>query len=169
MSYIQEVLSTIIFEVMGTETNNEIERYTERINLLYKIPLISLLEHADNPTQINIFISEAISYEKKYIRTSLKYLDICQDVNMPNMIQIFSIISYQLAISRWEGIPFSTIASFMHEYFTGFFEDEFLAPDKFSDIISDLSDIKLDFDYARFATDAMSLRTMQETWFLAKK
>lgn len=169
MISIQEILSSVINEVLGNDFNNNFqERFNERLHLLYMIPLTSLTEATNDSEKIGAFVAEIVAFEKRFIRTSEKYIDVCSEINTENMIQLFSVISYQLAISRWMGNPFSLIAYFMNEYYEGFFEDIIENQYTPNNIKTILEDIGLDLNYACYATDTMSIKTMHDILFLER-
>ena len=155
----QDCLQNISDYVIGSDVDLK-SIYMERINFLYAIPITSLMYSQNGEESLSTFLYEAKEYEKRFLDSSITYLDEFSNLTIENIIGIFSIVSNQLAISRLLDEPRPLLSYLLNECYMGFL-------DEINDIEKDegytllLSETSFDFKFASCESDDKSLRLLK--------
>lgn len=153
------ILEDISQYALTTEYISLVDEYMFRLSFLYSLPLKNLLEINCDVRQ-HIFVDEVKRFEKKEIKSTLLYLDDFRQITPEIALQVFSILSSQLARNRIQGNLFQYLAYFTEELYIGFITGSSISEsDKRKNEIL-ISETLLDFDFASCKSDNISLRLL---------
>lgn len=156
---IKDILADIAHYVLTTEYSSLEHEYMYRLSFFYSLPLKSLLE-MDCDERKCILIDEIKRFEKKEIKSSLIYLDDFGQMTPEIALQVFSILSNQLARNRVQGNLFQHLSYFTEELYIGFIMSNSISESDKRNNEMLISEILLDFDFASCESDNTSFRLL---------
>ena len=156
---VKELLVDIANYVLTAEYSSLGEEYMLRLSFLYSLPLENLLEVNSNVRQCT-FIDEVKQFEKREIKFNLIYLDEFKEMTSEVALQIFSILSYQLAKNRIQGHVFQQLSYLSEKLYMGLITGNSIdVNDKQNNEVM-ISETLLDFDFASCKSDNTSFRLL---------
>lgn len=156
---LKDILEDISHYVLTAEYSSLESKYMLRLLFLYSLPLKNLLEINGDMRQC-IFVDEVKRFEKKEIKSTLLYLDDFEQITPEIALQVFSILSNQLARNRIQGNLFQYLAYFAEELYIGLITGNFISErgKKNNELL--ISETLLDFDFASCKSDNTSFRLL---------
>lgn len=137
---------------------NELKRnpkFIDRITFFYDDTISTCLEH--KPEIVMVYIDEICKFEKKWYDSNVRNLSLLGDYSIVNCISLFLVISYQLAIDKFDGCEYQFVNVFLASLFNGFSEAVSEQSNWRETVIEELSDTELNFLYACGRSNTMSL------------
>lgn len=156
---LKDILEDISNHVLTTEYSSLEHEYMFRLSFLYSLPLKNLLEINCN-ARLHIFVDEVKQFEKKEIKSTILYLDDFEKITPEIALQVFSILSNQLARNRIQGNLFQHLAYLTEELYIGLIMgNSLMVSDKKNNELL-ISETLLDFDFASCKSDNTSFRLL---------
>lgn len=154
-----DILVDISQYVLTTEYSSLVDEYMLRLSFLYSLPLKNLLEINCDVRQ-RIFVDEVKRFEKKEIKSTLLYLDDFGQITPEIALQVFSILSNQLARNRIQGNLFQHLAYLTEELYIGLITGSSISESDKRKNEMLISETLLDFDFASVKSDNTSFRLL---------
>lgn len=156
---LKNILEDISHYVLSTEYSSLEHEYMLRLSFLYSLQLKNLLE-INCDTRLHIFVEEVKKFEKKEIKSTTLYLDDFGQITPEIALQVFSILSNQLAKNRIQGNLFQHLAYLTEELYIGFITGNSLRESDKNNNELLISETLLDFDFASCKSDNTSFRLL---------
>ena len=156
---LKNVLGEISHYVLTTEYSSLENEYMLRLSFLYSLPLKNLLV-ASCDVRRCIFVDEVKRFEKKEIKSTLLYLDDFGQITPEIALQVFSILSNQLARNRIQGNLFQHLSYLTEELYIGLIMGNLISESDKKNNELLISETLLDFDFASCKSDNTSFRLL---------
>lgn len=149
------IMKEICLRIIDESELERTPRFINRITFFYDYVINTCLE--DKPELVMACIDEICEFEKKWYESNLHSLSLFEDCSIINCVSLFSVISYQLALDKFNGNEYQLINVFLENLFNGFFEAVREQANFAEMLTEEISDIGLNFLYASGHSNTMSL------------
>ena len=151
----KEIIKEICLRIVGENELKTNPKLINRITFFYNHVISVCLE--DTPEIVLTCINEICNFEIKWYDSNVHNLSLFDDYSVVNCISLFSVISRQLALDKFDKSEYPYISVFLENLFDGFCEvirERHEFGEMFSEVISEIG---INFSYASGHSNIMSL------------
>lgn len=156
---IDKILNNISHQILPLQSSNHDDLYKQRLIFLYSVPLSNLL-NGKYDELLSSFINEIKVFEQMELKNTLLFLEDFWQITPEVALQIFSIVSYDLAKWRLHGSLFLHLSYLLEELYLGLISSNVASYDDNSNYEMLISETLLDFDFANCKSENTSLRLL---------
>lgn len=156
---IDKILNDISHQILPFQNPNHDDMYKQRLSFLYSIPLSNMLD-GKHDEFLSSFIDEIKTFEQMELKNTLLFLEDFWQITPEVALQVFSIVSYDLAKWRLHGSLFLHLSYLLEELYLGLISSDFVSDDDNSNYKMLISETLLDFDFANCKSENTSLRLL---------
>ena len=156
---LDKIIENLSRQVLSSEHIDYENEYIQRLNFLYYVPLSSLFDEKYDELLFAV-VEEIKEFEQIELKNTLLFLDDFGKITPEIAVQVFSIVSYDLAKWRLHGKIFLHLSYLLNESYVGLLSSNVVLDADSSKCEMVISETLLDFDFATCKSENTSFRLL---------